>query len=171
MKASFRTLAGPVLILLGAYLFLNRGESFGPGTVFEHFWPSMFVLPLGLFFHWLYFGFTGRKGVGLLVPGGILFTVGIVCQIAMLFDNWHYMWPGFIAAPAIGLFELYWFGSRNKWLLIPINILAVLSLLFFAVFSLGALMGKLAAGQPLLAIVLVAAGAMLMLMRRREREF
>ena len=42
------------------------------------------------------------------------------------------MWPGFILAPAVGLFELYIFGKRNKGLLIPIGILTGLSLIFFS---------------------------------------
>ena len=69
------------------------------------------------------------------MPGGIILTVGIVCQIATLFDSWDVMWPGFILAVAVGLFELYLFGSRNRWLFIPIGILTTLSMLFFAVFG------------------------------------
>ncbi|GAA3402520.1 hypothetical protein ACFFNY_04525 [Paenibacillus hodogayensis] len=162
-----RVIMGAVLLLLGAYLFLDRGGNLGPGTIFAYFWPSLFVMPLGLFFHWMYFRMVGRKGIGLLIPGGILLTAGIVCQIAMLFDGWSYMWPGFIMAAAVGLFEFYWLGSRNKWLLIPINILVVLSLLFFIVFSAGALLGHLA-GQPVIAIALLLAGALLLVGKKRE---
>ncbi|MUT66552.1 hypothetical protein [Paenibacillus sp. NEAU-GSW1] len=167
---SKKAILGPVFILFGAYLFLNEGSSFGTGDIFAYFWPSLFVIPLGLFFHWMYFAMTGRRGVGMLVPGGVLFTAGIVCQIAMLFNNWEYMWPGFILAPAIGLFELYWFGSRNKWLLIPINILTVLSLLFFAVFSIGAFLNEVSAMRPFLAIVFVAGGALLLIVRSRKED-
>lgn len=162
-----RMILGAVLMFIGAYLFLNDGGSFGPGTIFAYFWPSLFVIPLGLFFHWMYFYMTGRKGVGLLIPGGILLTAGFVCQIAMLFDSWRYMWPGFIAAAAIGLLEFYWFSGRNKWLLIPINILIVLSLIFFTVFSAGAFLNRLA-GQPIIAIVMLLAGALMLIGRKRE---
>ncbi|TMV50015.1 hypothetical protein FE783_10625 [Paenibacillus mesophilus] len=162
-----RMIVGAVLMFLGAFLFLNRGQTFDSGTLFVYFWPSLFVIPLGLFFHWLCFYMVGRKGIGLLIPGGIIFTAGIVCQIAMLFDSWSYMWPGFIMAPAIGLLEFYWFGSRNKWLLIPINILIVLSLLFFIVFSAGAFLNRLA-GQPIIAIVILLAGAVMMVGRKKE---
>src|SRR5687768_15480511 len=81
---NMRTIGGLVLLLLGACLFLNQGEAFGPGKIFAYFWPSLFVIPLGLFFHWLYFSMIGRKAVGVLIPGGILFTAGVVCQIASL---------------------------------------------------------------------------------------
>lgn len=163
-----RTIGGAVLLLLGVVLFLNQGETVGPGQIFAYFWPSLFVIPLGLFFHWMYFSMLGRKGSGMLIPGGILFTVGIVCQFGMLFDSWGYIWPGFILAPAVGLFEFYWFGYRNKWLLIPINILTVLSLLFFAVFSLGALYNKMLYSQPLVAIALIIVGALTLIVKKKD---
>ncbi|MDU5949534.1 MAG: hypothetical protein E6Z15_21040, partial [Paenibacillus macerans] len=64
--------------------------------------------------------------------------------------------------------EFYWFGDRNRYLLIPINILTVLSLLFFAVFSLGNLYNRLIFGQPVLAIALIAIGAGVMLAPKRR---
>ncbi|MGG2201329.1 MULTISPECIES: hypothetical protein [Paenibacillus] len=161
-----RTIIGAVFILLGASLFLNRGATFGAGDIFGYFWPSLFVIPLGLFFHWLYFSMTAPRGAGLLIPGGILFTAGIVCQISMLFDSWGTMWPGFILAVAIGLFEFYWLGGRNKWLLIPINILMVLSVLFFAVFAVGSLFGQWMVNGPIVGIVLIVAGAWTLMKRK-----
>jgi len=168
MKIHRGMLLGPILLLLGVYLLLRGNFHFGTGSIFAYFWPTLFVLPLGIFFHWLYFSVLGRKGVGVLVPGGVLLTVYGVCQIAMLLDNWAMMWPGFILAPAVGLFELYWFGGRNKWLLIPINILAFLSLIFFAIFSIGYVLGKISGGGSLIAFFLIAAGALLMVKQRKE---
>lgn len=160
---------GPVLILLGIYLFFFRKEAIDAGTLFGTFWATLFIIPLGLFFHWLYFSLSNREAVGLLIPGGVLFTVGIVCQLAALFDSWEYLWPGFILAPAVGLFEFYWFGSRNKWLLIPINVLGGMSLLFFAVFSFGSLYNRTILGQPILAIALIVIGAGVMLSPKRRK--
>lgn len=154
---NIRVILGSLLILLGIYFFVNEGMSFGPETIFTYFWPTIFIIPLGIFFHWLYFSVTDRKATGVLIPGGILLTVGIVCQISMLFDLWEYMWPGFILAVAVGLFEFYLFGDRNKYLLIPINILTVLSMLFFIVFSVGTLFGHIVA-QPIIAIVMILIG-------------
>lgn len=171
MHMNRRAILGPLLILLGVFLFLQGETRFHTGTLFEYFWPSFFVLPLGIFFHWLYFSVLQRRGVGVLVPGGILFTAGIVCQISMLFDLWHLMWPGFLLAVAAGLFELYWFGGRNKWLLIPINILTVLSLLFFSIFSIGSLLGSLSGSSPLIAVLLIAAGGLLMVTKRKDRHY
>lgn len=163
-----RIILGPVLILLGAFVFLTRGEAFHVGTIFAYFWPSLFVIPLGLFFHWMFFSMTRQKTPGLLIPGGILLTAGIVCQISMLFNSWGTMWPGFILAVAVGLFEFYWFSGRNRYLLIPINILTVLSLLFFAVFSISSFLNDLPFSRTLLAIGLVIIGAFMLIVRNRE---
>jgi hypothetical protein len=164
-----RGLGGIILVLLGIALFSTKGIIVDSGHVFGYFWPSIFVIPFGVFFHWMYFGLTSRKGAGLLIPGGILFTVGVVCQISMLFNIWEYMWPGFIMAVSVGLFEFYLFGGRNKWILIPINILGVISLLFFAIFSVGALFNGI--GRPLIAIALIGLGGMLFLGKKKEYHF
>lgn len=163
-----KAILGPVLLLLGVYFLLNPAGKMSTGYIFAHFWPTLFVIPLGLFFHWMYFGVLARKGLGLLIPGGVLLVSGIVCQIAMLMDNWGSIWPGFLFAVAAGLFEFYWFGTRNKWLLIPICVLTILSLLFFVVFTLGSLMDEKLFGQPILAIVLVLAGLFLMASRKKS---
>ncbi|MNC42577.1 hypothetical protein D3C75_913950 [compost metagenome] len=87
----------------------------------------------------------------------------------MLFDVWEYTWPGFPFAVAFGLLEFYWFGGRNRWLLIPIFILTSVSVLFFAIFALGGLFSFQIMGQSAAAIVLIAAGLFLMLGKKRER--
>lgn len=71
-----RSIIGPALMLIGVFLYFNQGQSFGAGAVFANFWASMFIIPLGLFFHWLYFGVTGGKGVGLLIPGAFCSPLG-----------------------------------------------------------------------------------------------
>ena len=132
---------GLLLILIGVLAILDNFEIFeiyfdifDIGFLFSHFWP-MFIIVVGLVFHYTFF--TGKSSdAGLLVPGGILLVIGITCQISMLFDLWGYMWPGFILAVAVGLFELYLFGTREKGLLIPVFILGGLSLIFFTM-SLG----------------------------------
>lgn len=156
---------GLIMVVLGIGMFFVGETDIGAGTIFTYFWPSLFVVPLGLFFHWLYFIVLHRRGSGVLVPGGILLVAGAVCQISMLFDSWDILWPGFILAVAAGLFELYWFGGRNKWLLIPINILAGLSVLFFAVFSVSSLLGKITGSPTLIALLLIGAGAWMMFRR------
>lgn len=132
---------GLVLILIGiAYLLRSFGifeiyfDIFDIGFLFSTFWPLFIIIP-GLIFHYSFFT-AKTSDPGLLVPGGILLVIGLTCQISMLFGIWEYMWPGFILSVAVGLFELYIFGSREKGLLIPVFILGGLSLVFFAI-SLG----------------------------------
>jgi hypothetical protein len=165
-----KVLAGLVFILLGAYLFFFRNVDVGVGTLFGQFWAIIFVLPVGLFFHWMYFSMTNRRGPGLLIPGGTIVITAIVCQIATLFDSWQYLWPGFVLAPAVGLFEFYWFTNRNKYLLIPIYILFATSLVFSGIFSLGALYNRTIFGQPLLATILVVLGVALVFIPSKKRD-
>ncbi|ARU61483.1 hypothetical protein CBW65_11055 [Tumebacillus avium] len=133
---------GALFLLIGVLFLTGQteffAETFSPGIIFGMFWPTLFVIPLGLAFHVGFFASGGRNS-GLLVPGGILLGAGVVCQISMLFDAWGYMWPGFLAAVALGLFELYLFGERQPGLLIPVGILGALSIIFFIVFGLGQL--------------------------------
>ena len=166
---SNRGIGGIVLIFLGLVLFSTRGVFVDTGYVFSTFWPIMFVIPLSVFFHWMYFSVTSRKGVGLLIPGGQLFVVGIVCQISTLFNAWEYTWPGFILSPAVGLFEFYWFSGRNKWLLIPINILVVISMLFFSIFAAGALFNGV--GRPIVAIALIGLGVLMFFNKKKDPNY
>ncbi|MCQ4088010.1 hypothetical protein [Saccharibacillus sp. JS10] len=167
---SKKAILGPLLILLGVYLLFAQGTGLHAGAIFAYFWATIFILPLGFFFHWMYFSMTNGRAPGLLIPGGVLVTVAIVCQVSMLFNSWDVMWPGFILAPAIGLFEFYCFSGRNRWLLIPITILTVLSFLFFAVFSLEALFTHTFLDQPLLVFVLIGLGTLLLLPRRKKAK-
>ncbi len=167
MTRQAKAVLGSALILFGVYMMLQQGRSVGPGFIFGHFWPSLFVIPLGIFFHWMYFSLLGRRAPGLLIPGGILLAAGLVCQFAMLLDNWGSIWPGFILAVPFGLWEFYWFGNRNRWLLIPINILLVIGLLFSAVFSISALLSGVASLFPFLALLFIIGGSFLLLSRSR----
>lgn len=164
-----KMILGPLLILLGVYLLLNPTGHLSAGRIIAYMWPTMFVIPLGILFHWMYFSMSKRQAHGLLIPGGILLTAGIVSQIATLFHAWHLMWPGFLLAPAVGLLEFYVFDFRNKWLLVPISVLTVLSLMFFAVFSLGSFFHIVMGGQPFIAIALIAIGILTLWVRPKSQ--
>ncbi|MGI6777331.1 MAG: LiaF transmembrane domain-containing protein [Acetivibrionales bacterium] len=127
---------GIFLIIIGV-LFLLKTMGFvvfDIGFIIDRFWPFLFLMVPGLAFHYGYF--SGKnKDAGLLVPGGILLVTGITCQISTSIGIWHLMWPGFILAVAVGLFELYLFGNQDKGLLIPVVILGGLSVIFFTSFS------------------------------------
>lgn len=116
-----RAFIGVFLVIVGVIGIVSRFFNFsifGMGQL----WP-LFVLVPGLTFEFVYF--TSRTNPGILVPGGILTTIGTLFLFETM-TNWHfsrYTWPVYILAVAIGLFQLYWFGGRQKGLLVPVFIL------------------------------------------------
>ena len=126
MKA-LNYLFGLFLLIIGIVLILVNFKVID--IVWENLWPVFLLVP-GILFEMGYFIF--RKDAGLLVPGGILITYGILFSVNVVY-GWHLMedlWPVFPLGVAIGLFQLYLFGVREKGLLIPVGILGVISLFF-----------------------------------------
>lgn len=111
---------GLLLIAVGAIVLILRGV-FGI-KLFEFdtsdFWVFI-VLLVGIAFE-LGFFLTGSKS-GLLVPGGIITTIGLLFMFEVATD-WNfaeYTWPVYILAVAIGLLQMYLFSRRKpKGLLI-----------------------------------------------------
>lgn len=96
----------------------------------------MLVLGIGLSFEVSYF--FNRKAPGLLVPGGILTTIGLLFFFEVI-TNWQFAdrtWPIYILAVVIGLFQLYLFSGRPKALLIPIFILLAVAVSFLSMYML-----------------------------------
>ncbi|KGX87062.1 membrane protein [Pontibacillus litoralis JSM 072002] len=122
---------GILFIVIGSILLL---ENFG----FIHYgfisWPITLLLT-SLGFHIAFF-LTGKRpeNAGLLVPGGILLILSIYFYIDILTNYQYttYTWPTIILAPAFGLFELWYFGGRNKGLWVPISVLTIVAALFYA---------------------------------------
>lgn len=132
---------GTALILAGCLLFSNQFFDFNFFSM-EFFWP-MFVLIPGLIFEASFF-MSGRNP-GLLVPGGILTTLGMLFFFET-FTHWRfaaYTWPVYILAVAIGLAQLYLFGIREKGLLIPIGILTLIAVVSFSMTIFGGILSWL----------------------------
>jgi len=120
-------LFGLFLLLAGGLLILANYRIIE--IAWDNIWP-LFVLIVGIFFEASYF--INRKEAGLLVPGGILITYGLLFSVSAIY-GWHLMgdlWPIYPLGVAIGLFQLYLFGGRDKGLLVPIGILGAVSLFF-----------------------------------------
>jgi len=120
-------IVGLSLLFIGVLLILTN---FGVIEIkWENLWPLFLLIP-GIVFELSYFIY--RKDAGLLVPGGILITYGLLFLFNIIY-GWRLMedlWPIFLLGVAIGLFQLYLFGGREKRLLIPIGILGVIFLFF-----------------------------------------
>lgn len=103
---------------------------------FDIFSPMLFLpilmLGLGLSFEAGYF--INRKSPGLLVPGGILTTIGLLYFFEVI-TNWQFAdltWPIYMLSVAVGLFQLYLFSGKPKGLLIPIFILLAVAASFLS---------------------------------------
>jgi hypothetical protein len=144
--------AGLVILLgkLGVFAFI--------GTVF---WPLFILIP-GVLLHVLYFGRMVPSIV--LVPAGILTVVSVILLIGNWF-GWNLMkhlWPFFLFAVAVGLYEYYVFGySRSRTVWTASVALAVLSFILFGITLLWTW------GIYLFAAVLIGLGAWLVLRRPR----
>ncbi len=167
---------GAILVILGILFLLKNLQIMDPffevfnfGNIISKFWPSIFLLIPAFLFHYGYFN-GKRKDPGLLVPGGILLILGATFQINMLFGLWGVTWPLNIFAVAFGLFELYYFGSREKGLLIPIFILGGVSLIFFTTFSLNELLGY-STRKVAIPLLLIVIGLIVIFGGKRKKEF
>ncbi|WP_027091103.1 hypothetical protein [Cohnella thermotolerans] len=146
--------AGLVILLgkLGVFAFI--------GAVF---WPLFILIP-GVLLHVLYFG--GMLPAISLVPAGILTVVSVLLLIGNWFD-WSamkYLWPFFLLAVSVGLYEYYIFGqvrSRGLWLA-SIG-LAALSVVLFILTLLWTW------GIYIIALALIVLGAWLVIRRPRFR--
>lgn len=120
-------ITGVIFILIGGVFLLNNFNVIQFNI--ENQWPLFLLIP-GLVFEASYF--IRRRDAGLLVPGGILTTYGLLFYANEMY-GWSWMsdlWPIFPLGVAIGLFQLYLFGGREKGLLIPVGILGGTSLFF-----------------------------------------
>ena len=159
-KRETNILLAGILILVGGAGILNQVfhiNIFG----YISFW-DLGILALGLYFEWQFF--TTKKSPGLLVPGGILTIVGLFNFLEALTPGMFFAdFPSGELGVALGLFQLYWFGSRNAFLLIPVGILLIsalddLSNQFFGWFN----------GSLVWSIALVVVGVYLLLFRKKE---
>ncbi|NLX63797.1 MAG: hypothetical protein GX022_03320 [Clostridiaceae bacterium] len=119
--------------LVPAGIFFTLGVTFLLGEMLNSYhlvWPLFIASPaVGLLLLYLF----GNRSPGLLVPIGILFTIAGTCFLSELFNLWGVLWPGFIIAPAVGLFLLYIAGNRDPGLLIPVFILTGIAVIFFSI--------------------------------------
>jgi len=110
-KRSLILVFGVSLVILGIFGLLG---AFGILSItWERVWPSFLLLP-GLIFEIAFF--RNKKLSGLLVPGGILITLGLLFFLCSYTDYGilQYLWPIFVMAPGIGLLQMYFLTLPAK---------------------------------------------------------
>ncbi|MCD5322323.1 MULTISPECIES: hypothetical protein [Pontibacillus] len=158
------TITGLIFVITGIVILLaNLGIIPIPSTA--EAWPAFILLP-AVGFHVGFF-LSGRKSelAGLLVPGGILLIISLLFffETATGFAYSAYTWPVYLLAPAFGLFELWYFGKREKGLLIPVSILTGI-----AVFSWGEMVAS-AVGR-LWPVIFILIGLYLLFGQRSKKK-
>ncbi len=126
-RTKSNALLGGIFILIGLALFSNIFLDIDFFSM-RYLWP-LFVLVPGLLFEASYF--TYRKAPGLLVPGGILITNGMLFFFEV-FTHWQfaaYTWPVYIVAVVVGLFQFYIATGRPRGLLAAIGVLALVAII------------------------------------------
>jgi hypothetical protein len=142
-------ITGVALITIGIIFLL---PNFTDLTLRE-LWPVLMLGPGILFF----VGYlSDRKSYGLLMPGSILTTYGLLffyCTIA----GWYWMrdlWPFYLIGPGVGFFLMYYFGKKERGLLVPGTILTLLGMIFLL---------RATEYEDYWPVVIIAAGVLLLL--------
>lgn len=153
---------GVVLLAVGGMALLNNLGITDFNLSIWRFWPLVFIIP-GLAFELNYF--NGNAPVGVLVPGGIFLTYGGLFLFCSFFGYGHmaYLWPLFLGGVGVGLFQLYYFGNREKpifWVSFGFLSFSLVSI-FFGLLSLK--------GSFVLPVILIGVGAM-MLFNHKEHD-
>lgn len=147
--------AGLILILIGVSALLDYFLDIQIFSM-QRLWPLFILIPgLSMEFSFI----RSRRDPGILVPGGILTTLGFLFLFET-FTSWHfagYTWPIYPLAVAIGLYQLYVFGGRQRALLIPVFILSSFSIIAFSSMMWGSLMSWLNR-KLMVAVVLIVIG-------------
>lgn len=123
---------GIILIIIG-FLFLGNNLDwfyFDWATL----WPALMILG-GVIF-WVIW-VLGRRDAGLLMPGTILISYGILFLYCTI-QGWGWMdelWPVFLLGPGLGFLFMFVFGNHDTGLLVPGFILIFLTFLFWSDYS------------------------------------
>lgn len=152
-----------LFILIGISGLISNYFGF-PERILQNAWVMVFWI-IGFAFEIGYFKEPSHKNIGLLVPGGLFLTLGFIFSFCSLFGySWmEVLWPLFILAPAVGLFQLYFFGERNHALLIPVGILGTLSGIFLLMN-----LGNLFIFDLTFPAILIVIGVLLMFVPRKK---
>ncbi len=130
MQGELKSLIWGIILILIGFLFLGHNLDWFY-LEWEELWPLLMIAG-GVFF-WIGW-IAKRREIGLLMPGTILITYGLLFQYCAV-NGWYWMddlWPVFLLGPGLGFLFMYLLGERESGLLVPAAILIVLSILFWS---------------------------------------
>lgn len=117
---------GLILIIIGILFILSN---FGALSMRANLIWTYLIIVIGAVF-WISFLFD-RSNPGVLMPGTVLLTIGIVLNLGIRNDaDWRILWPFFILAPSFGFYAMYFLGKREKGLLFPAAVLTIVGIFF-----------------------------------------
>lgn len=153
--------AGLLLIVLGSlYLIMQILKEMGI-VLFQYgdFWP-LIVIGVGLLFEIGYL--QSKRAPGLLIPGGIIITIGTLHLFEVL-TNWYfaqYTWPIYVLSVGIGFFQ-FWLFTKKRWALVMTYIfLAITAFLTFIVLTM--IFENMISVQMFFSLLLIVIGALLL---------
>lgn len=129
MQKESKSIVWGIILILAGLIFLGNNLNWWD-VEWGNVWP-LFLIGGGLLF-WVGW-FTSRKDVGVLMPGTILITYGLLFQYCAMY-GWYWMdelWPIFLLGPGLGFFAMYFLGEKEKGTLLAGSILVVLAILFW----------------------------------------
>lgn len=162
-------IAGLLLIALGSlYLVMQILQEMG--IVLFHYgdlWP-LIVIGIGLLFEIGYL--QSRRAPGLLIPGGIILTIGSLHLFEVL-TNWHfaeYTWPIYVLAVGVGFFQ-YWLITKERWALVVTYIFSIITgFLIFIVLSM--IFENIISMQMFFSILLIIIGGIFLFGNKRHNS-
>lgn len=157
-------LIGILLLGLGVFALLNSFNIISYSLELWRFWPFFILIP-GLIFEISYFN-SDHRLYGLLMPGGILTTIGSIFMICSLLGWNHmvYLWPWFAGSVGVGFMQMYLFGNRDRvfyWL--------GLGFIGPAVFSSIVLLFNIKGSMIFPGILIIVGGVLLLNSREKDR--
>lgn len=126
---SVEKIIGLIFITIGVlFTFTNMGLI---NIQMDFLWP-IFILVPGLIFEYSYF--STKRAPGLLFPGAILTSLGLIFFFHTLtrFMFIEYLWPLFILPTGLAFLQFYFYGYQQKVFLILFFLFAAMTTFFIA---------------------------------------
>ena len=161
--------AGLLLIALGSLYLVMQILKEMDIVLFNYgdLWP-LIVIGVGLLFEIGYL--QSRRAPGLLIPGGIILTIGSLHLFEVL-TRWHfaeYTWPIYVLAVGIGFFQ-YWLFTKERWALVITYIFLIITA-FLTFIVLTMIFENIISIQMFFSIILIVIGGLFLFSNKKQTD-